>query len=700
HDAMLEIDLLDRSLDQVVHEGWVADRRAALAPVLVGNRAALTASYLTDLAYSQRTRTSEGFWTGLRRPLESHTAHGLPLTIHLNGALTDSIGWSASANPLQDGPTFLARVAEFFDGDTANGEGGFVPGLYTDSMLPYFENQGAADGPNARFMARAAETYANWLNVTAPGQVFWTPERVIDGSSFADLTQAGFTHTAIDRTHLATWFGAAVTDGALHRVNGVDCFVIDPTARLFGQTDGGADIKLRKLLIERALDPNAQQAVVFVADWEEYAGHKGNSDVPDVYDRVLHWIAQRPWIEVASLNDLAGRGWTAIDHGVDPTLPVEAHEWLRHANEESYDHWYYGHSLEESFSALRPEIFAGRPHARALGDVHSAGTLLGDLWADIQSAPAGELRNLAELGYAGALYRTAWHTEDQHNLTRLANGAYLQPDSTYDLLSGFSFALGTHIGRAAIVSYAARWAENPANAPGVSQIDVDMDGELEYVLQDDQILLVFEQDGGRLVAGFVRDLSTRQGYQVLGNALCFPERSREIGWEDPAHDAPQNSLLKDTWVTGQGHGYANDATVAAVSTTSVALTFTTADGVVEKQIEWTGPGTVEVTYTLDPNAGTLYMRGGLNPDLAALVATGQQNLVATDQGGVYTLENQGAQRTVFVSLGYADAGHTARHNTQATDTTTASPRNNAYQHMIELSGDAPGFSFSISAGIR
>lgn len=697
-DAMLEIELrVDRTLNQVVREGWVAPRRSVLAPVVVGNRAALTASYLSGLVHSTTTTTREGFPTGMRRLLESHTAHGLPVNLHVSGVLANAIGWASSSLPASDGPAFLARLAQFFDGDKRNGEGDFLPGLYVDNMMPYFE--GAA---NTRFIARAAEVYRTRLGITSPGRVFWVPERVMKGSTFTELRAAGFTHTVLDRTHLKGWFNKDVTDGKLHRVNGVDCFVIDPTVNLFAQEDGGPSLALRRLLIQRALDPDAQQAVVTVADWEEYAGRKGNPDVPDVYDRVLTWISQCPWIEVAGLQDLAGRGWSAVDHGTNAALPTETYEWLRHATEENYDHWYYGHPLEESLSALQPMIRQGRPHARRIGDVRSPGTLFGDTWAAIGAAPRGKLKDLAEVAFASVLYRTAWHREDMHDTRRFTNGTYVSPDTTYDTLSGFSFSLATRAGEAAIVARAARWAAQPPTAAGTAREDVDLDGEQEYLLFDARLFLVFEQDGGRLVAGFVREPSATgsDAYQVFGDPLAFPSAGREIGLEDDVIGAARNSVLKDVWLTGPAKSYVNDTAVASIATTGVALRFVSSDGKLTKTISWRAAGEVEVRYALDPTAGTLYSRAGLSPHLAGLALSGQRDLVEADSGGVYTLAKTHGGKTVTIRIGYADSGHTARRNRQASDGTTASPRNTAFQHMIELEGDAPGFSFSLSASVR
>ncbi|HBP22592.1 MAG TPA: hypothetical protein DEA08_33035 [Planctomycetes bacterium] len=697
-DAVLEVDLNDRRLDEAVLESWVADRRAILSPIAIGNRAALDATYLRGLVHSDDIKTREGFPTGLRRTLASHRAHGLSINLHLSGVLANAIGWASSpSNPAEDGALFLAELATFFDGDRSNGEGDFLPGLYVDNMMPYFRGQA-----NARFIDLAWEVYRDRLGLQAPGKVFWTPERVIGGGDFADIKAAGFTHTVIDRTHLDSWFNVQTTDGALHRINGVDCFVIDPEVNLFGGQDGGPSEALRELLIRRALDANAQQAILTVADWEEYAGRKGNTDVPDTYDRILRWISQRPWIEVAGLQDLAGRGWQPVmDHGAHPTLKTETYEWLRHATEENYDHWYYGHPLEQSLAALQPPIRQGRPMSRRLGDVKSPGTLYGDTWSAIATAPAGGLKHLAETSFASVMYRTAWHLEDMHDTRRYTNGAYIQPDTTYDQLTGFAYALQVRAGEAAVVARAARWAQSPPSQPTAWTEDVDLDGEVEYLLADSKLLVVCERDGGRLTASFVRDPATGEGYMVTGDPMAFPSRGLEAGFEDEGHDAARNSVLKDTWARGLGYGYVNDEGTAAVSTTTVGLVFTSTDGMRTKTITpGATPGTFEVDYVVDPRVDRLYVRCGLNPHLAALALDGQRDLVETDQGGVYTLAKTYQGKTVSVSLGYGDGAHDTAVNYQAGQGVAASPRHTAFQHMLELKGDAPGFSFSLSADVK
>lgn len=697
-DAVLEIDVRDGSLDEVIRETWVADRRAAYAPIAVGNRAALSASYLRGLVFSDQITTREGFPTGLRRTLETHRVHGQSLSIHLSGVLAESIGWASSPDPRQDGAAFLAEVATFFDGDTTNGEGDFLPGLYVDNMMPYFEG-----APNQRFMAQAQKVYDQRLGLTQPGKVFWIPERVARGSTLSEIAQAGFTHSVVDRTHLQTWFSEANIGGGLHRINGVDCFVIDPSASPFRTSDGGPSLKLRRLLLERALDPNAEQVVIYVADWEEFAGRKGSSDVPDHYDRVIHWLAQRPWIEVVGLEELAARAWTPVkDHGLQPALPIEAHAWLRHATQADYDNWYYGHPLEESLASLQPPIRQGRPSARRLGDVTTPGTLFGDTWAAIQQAPAGGLRELAEAAFSSKLYRTGWHSEDMHDTQRFIApnglpGQYVSPDLTFDRLSGFARALQTRVGEAAVVARAARWAAAPPTTARVALEDVDLDGEAELLLLGPQLLLVVEPDGGRLVATFVRDASGA-GYQVTGDPLAFPSRSVETAFEDEGHDAARNSCFKDVFLSGTQRNYTNDSGVAYVSTTSVAIVFRSSDGALEKSYTWVAPGQVEVRYELAPGSGTLYLRCGLNPDLLGLVQDGQRGLSEQDQGGVYTLSETRGAKTVAVALDYGAGG--ARLNGAASQGVVASPRDSAFQHMVELAGEAPGFTIRLGASVR
>lgn len=697
-DALLEVDLNDRRLDEATRESWVADRAAVLAPVVVGNRAALPAHAIRDLVWSTRTTTSEGFPTGLRRTVEAHAAHGLPVTVHLTGALGAAIGWATSPLPEQDGPALLRRLSELWDADPTNGQGAFLVGTWADAILPYVEGEAAR-----RMHALAVDFARERLGVAAPGPVFWSAERVVRGSTLDLVRALGHTHTVIDRTHLEGWFQARVTDGRLHRVNGVDCFVLDPGVNLFGQQDGGPELALRRLLLERALDPDAQQAVVLAYDWEEFAGQKGNPDVPDVYERSLQWLAQRPWVEVATLDDLARRGWRATDHGGTSALPVETHDWLRHACEGSYDHWVYGHPVEESFAALRPVVRHGRPFSRAMGDLTTPGTLLGDGWARIAAAPAGGLRDVATRALAHALYRTAWHTEDMNDLTRLATGAYAVPDTTFDRFTGFVLALSTHVGDAAVVARAAEWAARPPAAPVVLREDADLDGELELLLCDDRLLLVLEPDGGRVVAGFARD-AAGHGVQVLGAPHSYPELSPEAGWEDPTATAPRTTTLKDVWLSGPGRDYVNDAMVATVSTTSVGVTFRSSDGTLEKSVTWAAPGKVEVAYRLAPGSGTLSVRAGLCPDLATLLAQGAGALHESDTGRAYRLEARstsgGAARVVGVELDYAGPGHSARRNARASDGQATSPRTVAFQQLVELQGDAPGFGFSLAVEVR
>ena len=710
-DAHLEVDALDRVLDQQIDPAWTAGR-AHFSPVVVANRAILKAPLFNEMVADPNRVSSRGTVAGFHRTLDTHAIFDRPLNVHMSGAFLAGLNWASTSDPGTDGPAFVQRLRGFFDGNPLNGEGAFIPGSFADQILPFFENR-IGQGANGAMMRQTAALTTRLLG-HGPTQMVWTPEMVIRGRTFIDLLEddqgrdTGHSATVLDMlTHLREWYGEAeLTSNRAYKINainGVRVFFHDPglTAWQFQPRDGGLHPELRRLFHVKASQADQEQAVVTVADWEQASGNK-NPETADAYNDSLRWIANHPWIEVATLEDLAGRGWSEIDRGTDLSLPTTSNDWLHHATVGNYDNWYYGHSLEESFAGLRPEVRPGLPHARILGDVGTRGTLLGDAWFEATTAPAGNLAELSRMVFAAGLYRTAWHSEDMHNLSRNPLGEYIEPDTTRDTIIGFAYGLQTHVGDAAVVARAARWSASTtltATATAVME-DVDLDGEDEAILFNDKLFAVFEPTGGRVKALFARDPMTGEGYLVSGSLLAFTGGRKPVDHEgDTNASTDRDSLLKDWWLSNPGtNQYVNDHYVAQVSSSTMGFRFTSSDGAVVKEVELDGDS-LEVEYQLDPSAGNLYLRGSVSPFTAALVTEGQAAMTESDDGQVLSFTTTRGATTVAVDLDYASPGYSASLNSQASDGHASGPRTRAFSRMVELYGSGT-FRFAIRARVR
>src|SRR5581483_3706826 len=196
-----------------------------------------------------------------------------------------------------------------------------------------------------------------------------------------------------------------------NRISGVTCFAIndDVDQWKFANSDGGLWLGTRRLLLGKALDQDQQQITVVFDDWEASSGRSFTSfgtgnDNPDNYDKNVRWLAAHPWVQVVTLEDVAGWSWGVKERGDRPDLTIETYDWLRHATETSYDNWYRGSSLEEDFSSWHPQVLAGARTAKAIGQLGRTGTILEDAWQDVQRLGPCELRDLASAVYGCACF--------------------------------------------------------------------------------------------------------------------------------------------------------------------------------------------------------------------------------------------------------------------------------------------------------
>src|SRR6202011_435445 len=130
--------------------------------------------------------------------------------------------------------------------------------------------------------------------------------------------------------------------------------------------DNGLPILLRQLLSRKVRNGQQDQVITFVNQWEDFA-IQANADA---YDKNIRWLANHPWIQIVTPDQIAsnqvafnsGGGtstqWGAVSRGANLSLPHVSKDFIAHATEETYNNWYFGSSLEESLSTKRSNIRA------------------------------------------------------------------------------------------------------------------------------------------------------------------------------------------------------------------------------------------------------------------------------------------------------------------------------------------------------
>ncbi|MCB2155953.1 hypothetical protein KQI84_13810 [bacterium] len=684
---------------------------AKYAFILHGNQAISDSEYIQQLVYNNVVTTPNGNPTGYHRALDTARIFNVPPNIHISATLVASLMWAdkpGTTDPA-DGPNFVDYLSDFVDGYDGNGEGEIVWGVFSEHIMPFWEgvvNQDSID--------RNEQYLMDVLGLPAPdaNSTFWIPERVVRGATFADLVATGYNYTVLDQiNHLRHWFGENGQAHKVHRINGVNAFMIndEPDRFKFANTDDGLWFDTREHLIDMARATDQEQLTLVFDDWEAYAGRSFTSfnvgtDNPDNFNTNIRWLANHQWVQVVSLEEVASWGWTPVDHGTDTTLPFQTYDWLDHATEHSYENWYLGSSIEEDFDDFAPPIrkdlsqwmtkpFGGlSTYVPTSGSATKGpGTIAQDVYDATFGSPTNALGNLARLAYSTAIFETAWHDED--NSARCPDGSFdCYDDDTYDAIANFARQLQfLNLRRSGFIAAAADWAATGnSGVTSAVAVDLDQDGENEYVIKNDNVFAVFENDGGRLITAFARDAGSGNAVSVIGNLLGFPDDDDET--EASANGGTRTSGLSDWWASGVEAGYVNDVYTASVLSNGVQLT--SADGKISKTITLgDSSSTLEVSYALTGGATRLYVRNGLAPDIANLLETGQSALTLTDAGGVATLTNTATNASV--SLGYADGSHTANYNSGAGDGTANSPRNQAMLHMAELYGEG-NFTFGIT----
>ncbi len=670
---------------------------------------------------------NNGSSAGYHRLVDAHEAFAEPLSMHLTPTLATAMQWAAvdpAANkPWKDGPAFNNRISDGIQ--VGNIE--LMGTTFSDHIIAYFSDEYNQDNK------QLADDVMNRIYGEMPSnRVFWNPERVADGSVFQRISAMGYTHTFIDQMrHLFLWQGrnTALSDDGyrLNRFHGVDCFVINDQASgyRFQNLDNGFPGPLRNLTLRKASSGTQDQVIVIQNFWDDFSSFASAA----AYDKNLRWAANRPWIrivtpeqivnqEVDINRDGVGDAWTSIDRG-SPVLPKVSQDFVDHATQRNYDNWYLGQGgREEGLIAKRFNIRNGvqLPANRAFGMQTANDGLLADTsWDAVSALPANsKVSFLARATAHGSTLLTAFHNQQNNDLSKYSTGVYTSPDTDYNTLSPLAARSQSQIRFAAIYSAVQAWAETPPASSTAEAVDVDLDGEQEYVLKNDRIFAVFEALGGRMTAAWTRTPGSGEVYQVVGNFLSYSDSETEEEGTSNQNGAAgtgarRTSAFKDWFASGPGTGYVNNLYTVAASGSNGWI-FTSADGKITKTISLAGgSGNVEATYQLGGDITKLFVRFGLSPHLEDLLVNGQGNLVSeTVTSGRREVRNQSFSHvvsTALVTTGGSLTGATI--NPSATDRAptagvpfspdTLTMRNQAQTEQVELEGSG-NFSFALVLG--
>ncbi len=661
---------------------------------------------------------NNGAGAGLYRPLDVHQAYSTPMSLHIPATLASAIQWAkvdpAANKPWRDGPAFNTRLASMKTAGTLD----LVGASFSSHILPYFPASYTQDN-----IALANDIFTATLGGPASSSVLYPAERVVDERTLATVQACGFTFTLADQMrHITKWFGrtsALGDDGyRLNQINGVKVLVINDQASAFRfeNTDNGLGISLRTLLSRKSRSGAQDQVVILHSEWTDFL----NGASAMAYDKNIAWIACHPWIKLTTpsaiaagqvdvTRDSVGDVWPVINRGTIADLPLVAKDWVDHATQENYDNWYNGQiGLEEGLATKIFNIRSGAPMPQAFGQLGVNG-ISNLAWSSAGSVSGtfANLRALARGSVHSAMYLTAFHDQSNGDLSKFSTGTYINPDTSNQMLAGFAKAAQSQARWAAVYARVSTWALAASagtylNSSATESADVDLDGENEFMLFNDRVFAVCEAIGGRMTAAWVRDLSTGQVLQVIGNPVAYSGFDSEIEGEANVigglTGSYRTSGCKDWFAAGAGGTQYINGVFTAQSVAN-GWQLTSADGKVVKTLTLAArANSITCGYTLDPTITTLFVRHGFSPNLMDLLKRGQTGLGNVIVGAQdISLINSGPEATVRA---YAKLISGVTYNAAAIDddpvTTfdTLNMRNQAQTQQIELSG-ASDMSFAL-----
>ena len=307
-----------------------------------------------------------------------------------------------------------------------------------------------------------------------------------------------------------------------------------PERDLYDGTDGGLHLWWRRALADMAVDTDQERYFTIGTDLGLTPWAFGDSA-----NRSLRWIAAHPWIEVTTLGDIVGRGWTPIDHGdldIAPDAPMERFPLEGDTHYNAYFWQFYDGGVADGHSPLIGagediEPYAGYvpymrdgsriPTGMSMGNATTPGTVVYETLSGLRSMPTNAIGELAWLSYLRCVGEQALHSR-----TLYAGGQPVGDDLGGRYLHPTARLRANDMRQVGKLVAGAQWAQEAAagRMPSVARaraVDLDLDGEDEYVLEDDRTMAIVENDGGRVEYAFAYDPSTGP-VQLVGPVYQHP----------------------------------------------------------------------------------------------------------------------------------------------------------------------------------
>ena len=656
---------------------------------------------------------------GYSRWLKVHEDNSAPVSLHFTATLASALQWATSTDPTKDGPTFNARIKA----GVAQGWLDVLGSTFADHVLKYFPLE--INRQNVMAARDILDGIYGSGSAQSSRSVFWPCERVLDNASLEQIRQIGFPYTFADQgRHFQKWFGrtsALGDDGyRINQVNGMRLIPIhDSASEYLAQTyDSGTAIAIRQLLSRRARSGIGDQLVTLSRDLTDFS----NETTLSAYETNVKWLVRRPWIKLVTATDIAaGRAsfldganltqttWGTVDQGTNKLLTTTAKDWVDHASQENYDNWYNGSSFE---SGLINKIFALRgttPVPFPFGQPGTANTISDRVCSAISAIDDSQsLASLSRATLGASLFQTAFHTTSNNDLSKFSTGDYMNPDAgTGQTLADFAKFSQAQTRQAGLYARVQQWANTASSTTlGSATEDMDLDGENEYLLYNSRIFAIWERQGGRMKAAWMRDPSTQKVWQVAGNLASYSgtetedEGASNLVAGTSTIATYRTSGFKDWWVVTAGIGnnsHVNSLyTVAATTDGSTGWVMNSQDGIT-KTIRLSSASVDRLTATYElSGVGSVYVRFGLSPNLYDLMLRGQAGLTTTlPSPQRLNLANTSPSATVRAFLEVSGTGATI--NSIATDTdslasfSSINMRNQAQTQQVEIAlvGDGP-----------